>query len=191
MKNLKFKSFVKFVNSPDFDQITKDSLVISDIDGVFFRGIFDPREIIGVISKRNIKTFEKILETGTAIWIFTNRILLFKKFPFIKQLSRSFKKITSISPEVYSDCSQFLGNELKKYAIIMNAKKPGKESRSVVEKGINNFSTVVYIGARELPFYFNDLKLVSNLSKTVDSEKLTFVEISQSLKGKGKEARMV
>jgi hypothetical protein len=178
MKTLKYKSLVEFTRSFDLEQLNKNSLVISDIDGVFFKGIFDPREIIGVISQRNLMAFEKILETQTAFWIFTNRTLLFKKFPFIKQLLRSFKKITSVSPKVYSDCSQYLENELKKYAIVMNAKKPGKDSQKVVEQGISNFKNVIYIGSQDIPFYHNDLTLVQELNKKVDTLNLIYIEIS-------------
>jgi hypothetical protein len=178
MKTLKFKSLQQFAKEYDLSRINKNTLLISDIDGVFFKGIFDPREILGTIHPNVLKAFEKLLSTKAKCWIFTNRMKLFKKFPYIKQITRSIKKITSTTPKFFENCSEFLQNNLPNFAIIMNANKPEEESLKVVEKGTANFSTVIYLGSQDLPFYHNDLRLVQKLSQRINTSNLIYIEIS-------------
>ncbi len=178
MKINKFKSLNNFVDNYNLKSISKGDLIISDIDGVFFKGIFDPREIIGLIDNKTLKSLERLLKTQASFWIMTNRIHIFRKFPYIKQLSRTVKKITSVKPYIYSNCSKFLEDNIKNYIIIMNAKKPSLESQKVVEKGIANFSKVLYIGSQDLPFFHNDLKLISKVKESTNSKNLEYIEIS-------------
>jgi len=179
MKYLKFSSLSDFISNQDISQYNKNTLLISDIDGVFFRGIFDPREIIGIISKKNITVLEKILLKKIACWIFTNRPAIFKYFSFIRQISDSIKKVTGVTPNIYSKCSHFLEDRSQNYAIIMNAKKPSEQSQEVIEKGIKNFEKVIYISARDLPFYYSDKQLIQKLNKRLNLDKLVFIEISK------------
>lgn len=182
MKIIKHKSLQHFIQNYNLSQIGKDSLIISDIDGVFFKGIFDPREILGIISPDNLKTLEDLLKTNSALWIFTNRLAIFKYFPFIKQIASSIKKTTGVTPPIYSKCSEFLEDDLKNHAIIMNAKKPSEDSQKVVEKGIANFKNVIYIGSQDVPFFYHDFKLIKILNQKKPTNNLTFVEISPWLK---------
>jgi hypothetical protein len=178
MKNLNYKSLKKLATSKFIKNLNSKDLIISDIDGVFFKGIFDPRELLGTIDPGTLQAFEKILKTKARYWILTNRMKLFKRFPYIGQISRSIKKITSISPNLYSDCSQFLEDDPQDYSIILNAKKPSEDSVKVVEEGIKNFEKVVYIGSQDLPFYHNDIKLIQEISDELDTSRLTYIEIS-------------
>lgn len=177
MKKLRFNSLPDLVNHYDLSQLGPKSLLISDIDGVFFKGVFDPREIFGIIKKENLAAFEQILFQKPACWIFTNRPTIFKYFPFIRQISTSIKKVTGKSPPIYSNCSHFLKARSQNYAIILNAKKPDTESQKVVEQGIAHFEKVIYISARDLPFYYTDQELTEKLDKQ-NLEKLVFIEIN-------------
>lgn len=177
MKKNKYKSLKNFTERYELSNIDKNTLIISDIDGVFFRGIFDPREILGIINKENKRAFEQILSQKCACWLFTNRPTIFKHLPFIRQISTSIKNVAGITPPIYSNCSHFLKERSQNYAIIMNAKKPGEESQKVVEQGIANFEKVIYLSAQDLPFYYTDQQLVEKLKKTPELEKLTFIEI--------------
>ena len=177
MKKERYKSLQDFVNNYDLSTIDEKSLLIFDIDGVFFKGLFDPREIIGIINMENINAFEKVLSSMAACWIFTNRLSIFKYFPFIKQISKSIKKVTGITPPIYSNCSDFLEARSQKYSIILNAKKPSAESQKVVEEGTSNFKRVIYVSARDNPFYYTDQQLVTKLGKKLNLAKLSFIEI--------------
>lgn len=178
MQKLKFKSLLDFVNHYGFANIDKETLFILDIDGVFFKNILDPREIIGIISSSNLSAFREILKLKPACWIFSNRPAIFKYFPFINQLAKTIKRITGVRPPIYSNCSEFLSSRSKDFIIILNAKKPNTESQNVVRKGLDLFSSVTYISARDFPFYFTDQELTKELGKNINLDRLTFVEIS-------------
>lgn len=177
MKSYRYHSLPDYINKTDLENVSAETLFIFDIDGVFFRGVLDPRQIIGVIHDENKKAFESILATQAPCWIMTNRPNVFRHFPYIKQLSSSIEKITSASAGMYSNCSDFLNDRSKMYNIIMNAQKPSEESKAVVKKGMEQFRQVIYIGGRDMPFYFTDAKLVEELAKEVSSDNLTFIEI--------------
>ena len=178
MRSYQYKSLIEFTEKYDINKLGKNDLIISDIDGVFLNGIFDPREILGVISKENLEAFEKLLKTQTAFWFFTNRWAFFKHFPFIKQLSKSINKTTTITPTIYSNCSQFLEDRLQNYVIILNSMKPWSKSLKVVEKGIESFEKVVYVGAQDTPFYNTDKIVVNKLERSnINIDNLTFISI--------------
>ncbi|MBN2015767.1 hypothetical protein JW766_02950 [Candidatus Dojkabacteria bacterium] len=179
MKYLKFKTFSNFVTTFDLGQITKDDLMISDIDGVFFKGIFDPREVLGIINQKNLRALEKLLKTNISCWFLTNRIGLFKHFHYIKQLAKTINKVRTIEPNIYSNCSHFLKDRSQNFAIIMNAKKPKEGSQKVIKKGLNEFKKVIYIGSKDWPWIFVDLDVVKNLNNNGnDLKNLTFIEIN-------------
>lgn len=163
MKKYKLQSLKEVQNTINWQEL-KNVLLITDVDGVFFKGIFDPREIIGVISKKNLQIFDKLLKNVDACWILSNRPPIFKYFPFIRQITSSITNATQQTPPLYSDCSTFLEKGLQKYVIILNAKKPSKESQIVVENGLEEFTNVIYIAAQDHPFYFNDKKLINNIA---------------------------
>jgi len=169
------ESFIKHFNRNEYDE---NDLIISDIDGVFFKGIYDPREIIGIISRKNLKLFKTLLETECAFWIFTNRLNFFRKFPFIKQLSKTMSDFSNSKIKIFTSSSDFLDYNNEKYAIILNAKKPKFESQKVVEKGIDDFKKVIYIGSQDTPFYYTDKKLLSLLAKQRPLDDFTFIEIN-------------
>lgn len=178
MRELQFRSLQQFIKKFDINKIGPKDIVISDIDGVYFKGIFDPREIIGLISKENLESLSRILNTGTMFIFLTNRLKLFKKFPYIKQISRTVKKTTTIRPKLYTNCSDFLDSEQKSYSIIMNAKKPSPESQKIIEYASSNFRKVFYFGSQDLPFYHNDIKLLKKVEKSRALNNLTYIEIS-------------
>lgn len=179
MKEFRYKSLKEYAESLTSDDFDDRTLIISDIDGVFFRGVFDPREILGIIGKTNISVLESLLSNNPALWLFTNRSYFFRRFPYIRQLRKTIKKTTTINPEVYSDCSSFLiefKNSMN-YAIIMSAQKPDSDSQKVVEKGIQNFRRVIYIAAKDTPFVFPDEELLQRLEEKDDLSRLWFIKI--------------
>ncbi len=178
MKSYSYKTFENFVQMFDLSEYGEDDLIISDIDGVFFRGIYDPREIIGIISKKNLKVFNTLLNTKCGFWIFTNRLKLFKGFPFIRQLFKILSAYSKKKVEIYTNSLSFLEAKIEKYAIIMNAKKPNQKSQKVVEKGIENYRKIIYIGSQDTPFYYTDKNLLKRLSKKRNLDNLTFIEIN-------------
>lgn len=181
MKNYKLKSLKEVLNTINWQELGKNVLLITDIDGVFFKGIFDPREIIGIISKKSLQTFEELLENFDACWIFSNRLPIFKHLPFTKQISNSINNVAKVTPPIYSNCSSFLDSRSQNYAIILNAKKPSIKSQQVVEKGIGEFSSVVYLGAQDHLFYFNDRKLINKIANRKKKD-LIYIEISPFMK---------
>lgn len=177
MKHLKYDYLRDFINQTDLPNVDEDTLFIFDIDGVFFRGIFDPREILGIISNETLLVFEQILKKKSACWIMTNRLHIFKYFPFIRQLKKTIQKITSVSPSIYSKCSAFLESGSNKYNIIMNARKPAEDSQEVVKRGMTEYKQVLYVGGRDTPFYFTDKELVEEVYKETSLNNITFIEI--------------
>jgi hypothetical protein len=177
MNKLIFKSFSDFSHSDLTRSIDKHTLCIFDIDGVFFRGIFDWREWMGIIDKKILVEFETILNKTYAVWVMTNRPALFKIFSFVKQIAKSITKVTNLQPTIYSNCSQFISSRVKNYAIILNARKPSKQSQQVVEQGSKNFKKVFYIAAADLPFYFADEDLLKEIDQRHHLKNVTLIEI--------------
>lgn len=184
LKDDQYKSLIEMTRKLDLDELDENTLIISDVDGVFFKGIFDPREIIGLIDDEVLKAFEKLLGTKASFWVFTNRMKLFKTFPYIKQIKRSIKKMTQQKAPLYTSCLKFLENKPQNYIIIMNAKKPGKSSQEVLLRGLELYDKVIYIGSQDLPFYHNDVKLVERIRRKSGTDKLTYIEISSWKKKK-------
>ena len=178
MKHYKYHSLKDYINKTDLRDIDVNTLFIFDIDGVFFKGIFDPRELLGIISKETSLAFEEILSKKAPCWIMTNRSNLFRYFPFIKQISKSIEKITSTTPNLYSNCSAFLESGSNKSNIVMNARKPAEDSQEVVKKGIRQYDKVIYIGGRDTPFRFTDEELVEKLDGKISLDNLTLIEIT-------------
>jgi len=178
MKRFKYKSLKEFANNFDFENFGKEDLIISDIDGVFFKGVYDPREIIGVIKKENLHILETFLKMNCGFWIFTNRKKFFRNFPFIKQLQNTLSNHSQSKVNIFLGSNDYLEHKIQKYAVIINSAKPGNKSQEVVGKGIDNFRKVIYIGSQDTPFFYTDKKLVDNLSKKKDLSKLVFVEIN-------------
>ncbi|MBU0976765.1 MAG: hypothetical protein ABIE03_03145 [Patescibacteria group bacterium] len=178
MKTYSYKSFQDFIDNLDLSLIYQDSLIISDIDGVFFKNIIDPRWILGVLSKESLLSLEALMRQKPAMWLFTNRLSFFKYFPFVRQFRRSVQNLTDSVLKVFTNSNDFLKHKPINYALILNAKKPGSKSQQVVEKGIDNFKKVIYIGAKDLPFYFTDERLLKKLEQKENLDNLTFIKIS-------------
>jgi len=177
-----FNSFSDFFASDLIKHLDKDTLCIFDIDGVFFRGIHDPREWLGIIKSETLEKFEELLKTGCSCWIMTNRPSIFKNFPFIRQIRTSIEKITKIFPVVFSGSSKFLKKTSFNYAVIMNAGKPKSMSQKVVEEGSRRFQNVYYIAAPETPLWFCDERLLFELNQYADISNVTLIKIAPWLK---------
>ncbi len=178
MKTCLYRTFSSFIKNYNLSKVDKNTLIISDIDGVFFKGIYDIREIIGVMSKNNIKSLKILLKRNSSFWILTNRNKIFRNFPFIQQIKKVLDSASKSNTKIYIGCENFLQDKLKKYALIINSKKPSKASQKVVEKGINNFKNVVYIGSKDTPFINKDFELVNRLDKQLTKKDFTYIEIS-------------
>lgn len=178
MLKYKYKNLHEFINKFDFNNLSSKDLIISDIDGVFFKSIFDIREIIGIIGNNNINHLEEILKINTSFWVFSNRFSIFRFFPFIKQIIKTIKDITKVNPVLITNYSKFTTNNLPKYYIILNAKKPSLKSQELLSLVLRKFRKVIYISAQDTPFYYTDKLLVDNLTRNENFNNLIFVEIN-------------
>ncbi|MDD3647616.1 MAG: hypothetical protein PHS44_03915 [Candidatus Dojkabacteria bacterium] len=178
MKTYSFRSLSDFKSCFDLTAIDQNTLIISDIDGVFFKGILDPREIVGILEKGSLLVLETLLKRKPAIWLFTNRLSIFKRFRFVRQFRTTMQNFTDKELRIFKGSKSFVEQDLVRYALILNARKPGKDSQKVVEKGIENFKKVIYIGAKDLPFYFTDEKLLAIIERNKNLDNLTFIKIS-------------
>lgn len=160
------------------NRLNTDTLLIFDIDGVFFKGILDPHEIVGVIDKKVLEIFRQIIEKAGGCWILTNRPNIFKNFPFIQQISEVIQQVTSEPPSMYSKCSEFLEDRSTNFSIILDAEKPSPNSQRVVGLGMSLFDKVIYIGGRDLPVWFTDEMLLKKIEEKISLDNLTFIEIS-------------
>jgi hypothetical protein len=177
MKKMKFASLQDFKNNYDTSDVSKDSLFIFDIDGVFFKP-FSLDWFLGRISNANINAFQEIISKDSACWIFTNRPRILMVFKFMQQLKDALSKFSDQNLQIFKNSYTFLQNKISRFAVIMNARKPSEQSQKVIEKGIKNFKNVIYIAARHIPINYPDKKLIEELEKRIDLTRLTFVDIS-------------
>lgn len=178
MKRLVLKSIKEFVQEEQLKKLNDQTLCIFDIDGVFFNGILDWREIVGIIATDYLEALKKILQTKTRCWIFTNRMSLFRIFPYIKQLKNILSEFAPNQQVMFCKNSNiFLTQKQRDFAVIMNARKPSIHSQKVVEEGINDFKEVFYFSAQDFPIIYSDRKLLDIIEKKTNTDNLTFVDI--------------
>lgn len=164
MQNFQFKNLHEFCASKQFQKLDENTLCIMDIDGVLFDGLTDPHFWFSNIKKEYLDELKKIVETKTALWIFTDRNLFGFWGPYKKQLMDTLSENGTINVRRYKSSKDFLkkAQDLKK-ALIINAQKPGEESKAVVGKGLANFSSVIYIAAQDIPRVYDDKELVEKI----------------------------
>ena len=152
-------------------------IVISDIDSVWFGGVFDPRSYISRFSTRRLYLMKKFQET-TDFMLFTNRNLLGRwKGGYVDQVKANFSNV-----KVFNTSEEFLEKpDLNGFNLITNAQKPSPYSFEVLELALKRYTKVYYIAGREFPWTYKDEVLLKNLEEKEKelSEKVTFIDISK------------
>ena len=176
MKHLTYPSLKDFCESKYKKNLNTKTLCIFDIDGIFFEGLTDPHFWFSNIKKEYLDELNKIVNTGTNIWIFTDRNIFGFWGPYKKQLSDTLSVNGKIKVPRYKGSLDFLKRS-KSYerALILNAKKPGKESVKVLEKSTKLFDTVYYFGSQDVFFKYDDKTLVEKIKH--DKINLYFIDI--------------
>lgn len=176
MKKIELKSLLKFCESKYFSMLDEKSLCVIDVDGIFFHGLTDPHFWFAKIKKEYLENLEKIAKTKTNIWIFTDRNLFGFWGPFKKQLCDTLSENGKIVVRKYKNSRDFLKKEKTLFrAIILNAQKPRKDSRKIIQKALAEFEKVIYIASHDTPINYDDETLVESLEN--DTINLYFIDI--------------
>lgn len=176
MNKIIFKSLKEFCDSEHLKNLNPKTVTIFDIDGIFFEGLTDPHFWFSNIKKEYLDELEKVSRTGTNIWIFTDRNLFGFWGPYKKQLSDVLSVNGRINVRRYKSSGDFLKKAEKlDRVLILNAKKPGEESKKVIIKALENFDTVYYFGSQDIPLKYDDEALVNSIKR--DTIQLYFIDI--------------
>lgn len=183
-KEIKTKSLEEFIekNSDLVKSFDFNTLLIFDIDGVFFNSIFSIDFIIEKVSREKIAAYEKIVKRNAELkqkphtWIFTSRPSILKYFRYLKQLKNGLRP----ESEFFNDAQQFIDKKLElknKDFIMFGASKTKEEGINVIKIALRKFDKIFYFAAQDVPWMFPDKELIDNLEEDGHIEKLTFINI--------------
>ena len=173
-KTLEFKDLIDASKSELISKIGDNDLCIFDIDGVFFKNIFDINNLLGRIPDKLISAFKKLTHNSKVIWIFTDRWHILSNYHFANNILKSMKR----DPLIYKSSKDFLNhNDIFSDSIIYGAKKKSLESKEVVKSAVKNFSKVYYFAAQDFPWAYKDKEMLDDLDKIDEFNNLVFVDI--------------
>ena len=167
MQRFQYKNLKEFNESENSKKIDSKTLCVLDIDGVFFHGLTDPHFWFANIKKEYLDELEKIVQRKTNIWIFTDRNMFGFWGPYKKQLLDILSEQGKTLVRRFKGSKEFL-NKTKtekqlNRALILNANKPGQDSKNVIIKGMSNFNKVFYIAAQDIPGLYDDERIVNEI----------------------------
>jgi hypothetical protein len=174
-KTITLKTFTDILNNELFKSINKNTIIISDIDGVLFSSFVSPGMITGNIDKDRLDAVRKLSDKSGTFWFFTDRPYWSTFQNYEDQLIEVFGKDT----RQFKTSSEFVkDNSWYDRAIIFGGHKKSSESKKVIQEAIDTGRPIVYIAAQDLPFSYKDKDMLEQMdTKGVNLSNVTFIDI--------------
>ena len=180
MKEVHVSSIEEFWNQYR-GKSSQNSCIVSDIDSVWFKGIFDWRAWVSLFSEKRIKLIREISDTDNDFLLFTNR-----NFPglwpggYVSQLQ---SKLPDSKWQIYKNSEEFMNRkDFNGLGIVRNAQKPTEPSLSVLKWLLKKYDNLTYIGGRDFPWSYKDGDVIVKLQEELEEQllnKLIFVDVKK------------